>query len=168
MIARLTSFQLSILFLAGAVLVIGTAWGFELIGGYIPCKLCLQQREPYYAAIALMIFLLAVWHRGMEKAAIRAGLVAIAGIMLYGAGLGLYQAGAEWGFWQGPSDCGATGGGIALDAGSLLDQMQNTRLVSCTEASFRLFGLSFAGWNMVASAALAAIAGFAAVKLDNQ
>ena len=30
---------------------IATAWGFELIGGFIPCKLCLQERIPYYVGL---------------------------------------------------------------------------------------------------------------------
>ena len=33
--------------LAGAVAVIVAAHGFEEIGGYIPCPLCLQQRYAY-------------------------------------------------------------------------------------------------------------------------
>ena len=33
---------------------VGTALGFEHIGGYIPCKLCLEQRTPYYVGVPLM------------------------------------------------------------------------------------------------------------------
>lgn len=45
-------------------------------------------------------------------------------------------------------------GGTApvTNAADLLTQMRNTRLVSCSEASIDLFGLSFAGWNAVVSA----------------
>jgi hypothetical protein len=38
------------------------------------------------------------------------------------------------------------------DASNLLAAMQHTRIVSCSEATFRLFGLvSFAGLNVLAS-----------------
>ena len=31
----------------GMAVTVGTALGFQHIGGYIPCKLCLEQRLPY-------------------------------------------------------------------------------------------------------------------------
>ena len=34
---------------------VGTALGFEHIGGYIPCKLCLGQRIPYYTGVPVML-----------------------------------------------------------------------------------------------------------------
>ena len=34
---------------------VGTALGFEHIGGYIPCKLCLGQRMPYYIGVPVML-----------------------------------------------------------------------------------------------------------------
>jgi disulfide bond formation protein DsbB len=34
--------------------VVGTALGFQHLGGYIPCKLCLEQRLPYYVGVPLM------------------------------------------------------------------------------------------------------------------
>ncbi len=36
--------------------------------------------------------------------------------------------------------------------------MNSTRLVSCTEAPFRILGLSLAGWNAMVSFVLATIA----------
>ena len=35
--------------------VVGAALAFEHIGGYIPCKLCLEQRIPYYVGAPLMV-----------------------------------------------------------------------------------------------------------------
>ena len=34
--------------------VVGSALGFEHIGGYIPCKLCYEQRIPYYIGAPVM------------------------------------------------------------------------------------------------------------------
>lgn len=139
-----TVFALSLATIAGA-------WGFELIGGYIPCHLCLQQRWPYYIVVPLSALLLVVARRLPGVA--RVGLVLCALVMLAGAGLGVYQSGAEWGFWPGPQAC-AGGGGLS---GGLPD-LANAVVVRCDEAQWRMFGLSFAGWNVVVSLLIAAIA----------
>lgn len=145
-----------------ALLLVGTAtiaaaWGFQLIGGYVPCQLCLEQRTPYYVGLpAALIALGLVLHGSMHRLAFLL-LIVVAGIFAYGSGLGIYQAGAEWGFWLGPSDCGG-GTSAPASAGDLLNALSNTRVVSCTEASWRMLGLSFAGWNAVASAGLAVLA----------
>ena len=84
------------------------------------------------------------------------GLTILAGLaLLWSAGIGVYQAGAEWGFWQGPSDCGGAGLGSVSNQ-NLLDAMNSTRVVACDEASLRVLGLSFAGWN-VATAGISGI-----------
>ncbi|ASP34984.1 disulfide bond formation protein B [Labrenzia sp. VG12] len=151
------------LLLLGGLIVIATAWGFQLIGGYVPCKLCLEQRIPYYAGLPLTALALFLMMRGRTGLA---GLVllAVAVIFAYGAGLGIYQAGAEWAFWAGPNDCGG-GSAAPTSASNMLQALQSTRVVSCTEASWRMFGLSFAGWNAVASAGLAGLALVAAFLL---
>lgn len=133
----------------GLAAILG-AWGFQLIGGYVPCELCLQQRLPYYAGLPLMAAGLALSSRAPGAARLLAAAGGLA--LLASAAIGGYQAGAEWGFWPGPTDCGG-GSGPVTDAGNLLAQLQSTRLVSCTEASLRVLGLSFAGWNVVAAGA---------------
>ena len=42
--------------------------------------------------------------------------------------------------------------------GSLVDLINRTRVVRCDEAAWRLFGLSLAGYNVLVSLSLAAIA----------
>lgn len=151
------------LVLAGGLCVIAAAWGFQLIGGYVPCKLCLEQRIPYYIGLpltALALVLLLQKRTGLTIAV----LLVVAAVFAYGAGLGAYQAGAEWAFWDGPNDCGG-GSAAPSSAATMLQALQTTRVVSCTEASWRMFGLSFAGWNAVASAGLAFGALFSAYLL---
>jgi len=151
------------LLLAGGLVVIATAWGYQLIGGYVPCKLCLEQRIPYYIGLpmaALALGLLAAGRKGLAMVL----LLGVAAVFAYGAGLGVYQAGAEWQFWDGPNDCGG-GSAAPASAANMLQTLQATRVVSCTEASWRMLGLSFAGWNAVASAGLAGLALLAAAVL---
>ncbi|MBO0346769.1 disulfide bond formation protein B [Roseibium sp. CAU 1637] len=146
---------IALLFVA-AMAVIGTAWGFQLIGGYVPCKLCLQQRIPYYVAMPFMAFAFVMQRQGKSMMALSC-LVFVGIVFAYGSGLGAYQAGAEWDFWAGPNDCGG-GSGPTTNVADMLSGLKSVRIVSCTEASWRLLGLSFAGWNAVASFGLALLA----------
>jgi disulfide bond formation protein DsbB len=148
----------ALLLTLGMAATVGGALAFEHIGGYIPCALCLLQRDPYYygipvaAAAALSAFL-------GGPAWLTRGLLGLAGLMmLVGAGLGVYHAGVEWSFWEGPATCATSAQGVTQNAGDLLAELNSKHGPSCTEASFRLLGLSFAGWNVIASLILAAIA----------
>jgi len=135
------------LFLAAVSIL--TALGFQYIGGYQPCMLCLMQRYPYYAAIPVLFVALALTAGGSRGfAAALFFLVALA--FFANAGLGVYHAGVEWKFWPGPATCGG-GGSLSTSAGSLLGGRRNIKNVQCDEAALRVLGLSFAGWNVLAS-----------------
>lgn len=138
--------------------IVGTALGFEHIGGYIPCKLCLEQRLPYYAGIPLMA--VAALSSTMHwPAAMTRGLLLIGGLlMIYGLYLGVFHAGVEWAWWLGPADCGAVIAPAAGGSGGVLDAINTVIPPSCDTAALRVLGLSFAGWNAVASLILAIIA----------
>lgn len=130
-----------------AALMIG-ALLFQHVGGMAPCKLCIWQRYPHVAAIALGI--LALW--------LRHGLFVAAGAAaaLSTAAVGLYHVGVEQGWWEGPTSCSsAPVGNVSADA--LFDQIMAAPLVRCDEIPWELFGLSMAGWNAVLSLGLAAL-----------
>jgi disulfide bond formation protein DsbB len=132
---------------------LAAAWGFQILGGFDPCPLCLQQRWPYYASIPLTLFL--IWWAGRSSSPnlLRWGLLLIAFIMISGAAVALYHAGVEWKWWPGPRTCGAAG---SLSPG--LPDLTTARVIRCDEAPWRLLGLSFAGWNLLISFVLATIA----------
>ncbi|MEJ8476375.1 disulfide bond formation protein B [Roseibium algae] len=156
-----SSKMLALLALLLGFAAISIAWGFQLIGGYVPCKLCLEQRVPFYVGLALIVFALLLMARGRLRLA-GSLLVLVALVFAYSAGLGAYQAGAEWQFWAGPSDCGGGNLGPA-SASNMLSALKSMRVISCTEASLRFLGLSFAGWNFVASNGLVILAAASAV-----
>jgi disulfide bond formation protein DsbB len=134
---------------AAATLLI--AYGFEHIGGYRPCPLCLQQRWAYLAGIPVTFAALALAPTGRARLA-GLLLLAVALAFLANAGLGVYHAGVEWKLWPGPAACAATdlaplgGGGRGV-----LDAISATRVIRCDEAPWSFAGLSFAGWNAVIS-----------------
>lgn len=146
----------------GMAVTVGTALGFQHIGGYIPCKLCLEQRLPYYIGVPVAALTLLAAIMKLPPAIVRGLLITLALLMMWSLWLGGFHSGVEWGFWPGPDDCGVVASSQA-GGGSLLDQLDAVIPPSCDQAAGRFLGLSFAGWNVVASAILAAIAWVAAL-----
>jgi disulfide bond formation protein DsbB len=133
------------------------AWYFQYQLGYAPCPLCYQQRIPYYFAIPLGTLLGAFALYGGGKQLVRYGLYLLALILIVSVGLGVYHAGVEWSFWQGPTSC-AAGVPSSAPLGNILDAIKNVRAVPCNEAAWRLFGISLAGYNALVSALAVLIA----------
>ena len=147
---------------AGMSVTVGTALAFQHRGGYIPCKLCLEQRIPYYVGVPVMALALASSLLKLPPLVTRGLLLIGALLMTWSVWLGGFHAGVEWGFWPGPTDCGVVA--APEGGGSLLDQLDTVVPPSCDEAAGRFLGLSFAGWNVVTSVILAAIAYVAAFR----
>lgn len=124
------------------------ALGFQFLGGLAPCPLCITQRWPHLAAALLAgLCLVLPW---------RVVCLAGAGAAGTSAGLGLYHAGVEQGWWAGPDTCTAPATGT-LSPADLLAAIEAAPIVRCDEIPWELLGLSMAGWNALASAGLAAV-----------
>lgn len=153
---------------AAAIAVIATAtiagaWFFELVLDVRPCPLCLEQRYAYYLAIPLAALLAFGAARGTSRAVLAGGFAVLVMALLANAGLGAYHAGVEWGFWQGPTDC--SGPIVDLSkSGGLLDSLNKVRVIRCDEVQWRFLGLSLAGYNVIISLVLAALAAWGAAR----
>jgi disulfide bond formation protein DsbB len=130
---------------------------FQYVLGYPPCPLCLEQRIAYYVAVPLAAFILLGLSVNSSRKVLMLALVAIAAAMVYNAGLGVYHSGVEWHWWPGPQDCSGATPNFS-SGGSLLDQMNKARVIRCDEAAWRFLGLSLAGYNVIVSLLVAAIA----------
>lgn len=156
--ARSTRTIAALLLAVLMALVVGSALLFEYVGGYMPCKLCLEQRMPYYIGIPLMLFT-ALGSRFFLTGKVVKALFALACVlMLYNAYLGVFHAGVEWSWWIGPSDCGAVTLQQSNTGAGVLDALDTVIPPSCDKAALRILGLSMAGWNAIASVILALIA----------
>lgn len=148
---------------SGVVFIIATvtilaALAFEHLGGHAPCPLCLEQRYAYYFGVpAAGAAWLAARSDVLPVARVLLALIALA--FLANAVFGIYHAGIEWKWWEGPASC-AGGFDLEWGEGGIVD----TPVIRCDEASWRFLGLSFAGWNAVASAFLAAMAAWGAAR----
>jgi len=134
---------------------------FQYVLGYPPCPLCLEQRYAFYVAVPLAAMILLRLSIGFSRKVITLALLAIAVAMLWNAGLGAYHSGVEWHWWQGPTDCSGAIPNFSA-GGSLLDQINKTRVIRCDEAAWRFLGLSLAGYNVLVSLFLAGVAAWGA------
>jgi disulfide bond formation protein DsbB len=143
-----------------ALATITLAHVFERFG-YAPCPLCLQERYAYYFAMPATVaaFFAA---RAESFTLTRILLVLVALAFFVNAGVGIYHSGVEWKWWPGPASCS---GGVAVEwgEGGVASSIERAVVVSCSEASWRMLGLSFAGWNAVVSALLACLAAYGAI-----
>lgn len=144
----------------GAATILG-AWYFQYGLGLNPCPLCLEQRYAYYFVIPLAGLAALGVLVGASRKVLVAAFVAIALGMLWNAGLGAYHAGVEWKWWAGPQDCGGALSDLG-SAGGLLKRLESIRVVRCDEVAWSFLGLSLAGYNVLISLALAAIAAWGA------
>lgn len=136
-------------FVASAI-VLALALASQYWGGLAPCELCLYERWPWEAAIVLSFLALLV---GSER-----GLpwIALALALAYAAGtaLAFYHVGVEQHWFSGPTACTAPAH-AAQSLEELRAQLMNAQPVRCDQPAWRLWGVSLAGWNFVASLAMA-------------
>ncbi|WP_448579382.1 disulfide bond formation protein B [Thermaurantiacus sp.] len=114
------------------------ALGFQHLGGLSPCEMCQWQRWAHLAVLAL---------GGLALLAPRLWPLPLFA-MLVASGLGLFHAGVEQKWWQGPTQCAA-----GFSAGDdLLGSILAAPLVRCDQIPWSFLGLSMAGWNALISA----------------
>lgn len=142
---------------AGSAALLLAAFGFQYIGGFLPCAMCLWQRWPHVAAIAL---------GGVGQILPKAWVAGLGAASMAGnAGLAFYHSGVERGWFPGPTTCS---GAAAQDLGqmsgdALLDFSSGPQIVPCDEPALLILGLSMASWNAIACAWLV-VAWFAAIQ----
>ena len=148
----------SIAALAAAGLLIAV-FAMQYIGGLAPCSLCLTQRWPHSVALALgLIALMPI----TAAPARRLLLALIALSFAVTAGIGAYHAGVEYGWFAGPTACSGTISGNTVE--ELKRQLMAQPVVRCDEVAWSLFGVSLAGYNFLASSALALFCATAAFR----
>jgi disulfide bond formation protein DsbB len=140
-----------LLILIASAAVVGGALLFQYVGGLAPCELCLYQRWPYYGAIVVTLIALFLGREGFTVAV----LSLCAGGFVMGAALAFYHVGVEQHWFAGPSACS----GDSFPAGASIAELRAALLarqpVRCDEPQWSLMGVSLAGWNLLASLALA-------------
>jgi disulfide bond formation protein DsbB len=145
----------------GGMLIIAAVYYIQYVLGYQPCPLCLEQRTAYYVCIPMAGLLWLGANHGASNKVMVAGFAVIALAMFWNTGLSAYHAGVEWKLWPGPAECSgqADNFGFAKD---MLKTLQNIHIPRCDQAAWTFLGISLAGYDVVASLALALISAWGA------
>jgi len=132
--------------LAASAVVLGAALASQYWGGLAPCELCLIQRWPWGAAIVISFVATMVGSRpALPWVALLLALVFVVSV-----GLALYHVGVEQHWFAGPTAC--SGAATAADTVEALKaQILRQQPVRCDEPAWSLWGVSLAGWNLLAS-----------------
>jgi disulfide bond formation protein DsbB len=148
-----------VLLLAASAAIVGTALLSQYVGGLVPCELCLYQRWPYYAAIvATAVALLSGGDTAMRSVIMLCALLFAAS-----AALAFYHVGVEQHWFAGPTACtGSVTGATSIEA--LKAQLLARQPVSCDTPAWLLFGVSMAGWNLLASVLITAACAGAVIR----
>jgi len=128
--------------------------------GVLPCEMCHWQRWPHDGAIVAglggaLLYATRVADLGVVR--LLAWLAVI--LILATALIGGYQALVEWKLVAGPASC--TGPRFVLSANMNL----NAPVPRCDAPSWRLFGLSLAGYNFLISTSVAALGSLLLAKI---
>lgn len=151
--------------LAGSAALLMGAFGFEYLGGLVPCEMCWWQRwalmaAAFLAADALMLGLVSRRVQANAGAPLRlvarlgawAAVLALAG----NAAIALFHAGVEKRWWQGLTRC--TAPPVAGDMKTMMADILAQPLVRCDAIPWQMFGVSMAGWNAIASLLMIGVA----------
>ncbi len=131
-----------ILFVSIVALI--SAFFIEYVLGHQPCNLCILERIPYVAAIA--IILLNYKFSQFEKLF----LVLLIIVFLIAAIMSVYHLGIEQGFIEESLVCDLKNGSGITSKEEILKQLQ-VQKVSCKNVTFKIFGLSLTSYNIVIS-----------------
>ena len=136
--------------------VLGGALLSQYWGGLAPCELCLLQRWPWAAAIAISLIALVAGSRP----ALPWVALGLALVFALGVAFAFYHVGVEQKWFEGPRACTASAPGNSLGATTLEDikrQILGTAPALCDRVQWALFGVSLAGWNLLASLGMTAL-----------
>lgn len=143
---------------AVAAATIATVWAMQQ-AGYVPCELCLAERNPYYVGVPLALLAGGAAWAGRPVLA-RTGFGLLALIFIAGAGLAAYHAGVEGKLWAGPTGCSGPMS-TPTSASDFLAALKSVKVVRCDAPALVVFGLSLAAWNVPLSLLLAIASGYA-------
>ena len=121
--------------------LLGGALFSQYVGGLYPCEMCYWQRWPHAAAILLAV---GAYLTGSNRQRSRLLVMLAALAVAVSGAIGVFHAGVEIGWWEGITQCTATG------ATSLQDIM-SVPLVRCDQVPWAFLGISMAGWNAIIS-----------------
>lgn len=147
-----------LLFVGAGLALVGGALFIEHGLGIRPCILCEYQRIPPLLVAGLAGIAALPW---VPRAGARRLIGLVALVFLGGAVLAGYHVGVEQHWWAGTDQCGGAGAPPPEVSASLADlraALAVPEIVPCDAVPWSLFGISLAGFNLILSLGLSAVA----------
>ena len=148
----------ALLLLAASAFALATAYAAQYWGGLEPCPLCLYQRIPYFLGGALAAAALMV--RSPRLLPLLLLLAAVA--FFVNTWIAFYHLGVENRLWSSAVCAGDAPAITSIE--DLRRALAQPPPKPCDAVDWTLFGVSMAGYNVIVSAGLAALAGVAAAR----
>lgn len=143
---RLSTLILPALIHVGSLAVVLSALAYQYIGGLMPCILCLQQRVPHYVlfgfGVLMLIPTLLLFRYRAYRTLYFAALTLIVGAAVFLAGK---HVGIEFGWWQGPMNCGGL-----VEKMTSPDQMFALERPDCSKPLYIFPGITMATAHLLA------------------
>ena len=136
-------FYLKIIFLFSFIALI-SAFFIEYVLGHQPCNLCLIERVPY------MLSIIIIFTNFLSKKNQRFLVLLLIITFVFSFTISFYHYGIEQGFFQESSVCRAKSSTEIVTKEDLLKQLSE-KTISCSDVTFRIFGLSLTSINIVIS-----------------
>ena len=134
---------LKIIFIISLISIF-SAFFIEHVLGHQPCNLCLIQRLPY--GLSIILITLNYFLRKNEEFII----ILLILIFSFSFIMSFYHYGIEQGFFQESTICGLKNTNDIISKEEVLKQLQS-RIISCKDVTFRIFGFSLTTLNIVIS-----------------
>jgi disulfide bond formation protein DsbB len=138
---------LALAVMAASIAILAAAYISQYGFGLKPCILCLYQRVPYFAniAVGLAAFLTSFYAPRLTKPLLfLAAMVFFADTAIAG-----FHVGVEYGWWKGLPSCG----GDILPENVSIEALRAS-ITRCDKPAWVLFGISMAGYNVLLSSGL--------------
>jgi disulfide bond formation protein DsbB len=146
-----------IFLLLSSIIALTSAYIAQFGFDYQPCILCLYQRKPFFAVIALAAIALAFFKTEKTK---KFAFFFCVFFLLINVGIATYHVGVEKKIFQGPTTCSSENLDNLNDLEDLRIALMRTKAIRCDVPSFVFLSLSMAAWNVLYCAGTAFVALF--------
>lgn len=127
-----------------AIFALSLAYISQYFFGLLPCNLCLYERKPFIAIIAICLLILVFFK---EKKAKKLAIFLSLFFLLINAGITIYHVGVEQKIFKLSESCNST-----IENYTSMEELKkllaHAPLARCDDPQFFFLGLSMAAWNI--------------------
>lgn len=127
-----------------AIFALSLAYISQYFFGLLPCNLCLYERKPFFAIIAICLLILVFFK---DKKAKKFAIFLSLFFLLINAAIAIYHVGVEQKIFKLSESCNST-----IENYTSMEELKkllaNAPLARCDDPQFFFLGLSMAAWNI--------------------